>query len=406
MDFPKFQDLFNIGARQVLSLNGAITLAAVNRPGSDINVDVAAAGAIGDECIGQLTNVAAGSFLDSAKGVALDRLLFDRYGLLRNPSSPGVGSVQFQMRDANGNAIVNPTTFALPAGIMLQATNGTQYITTASEVYPSGNPGPITVAVASVLAGAAQQAAKNTITGIISVIPNAPSGLKVINPLATAGAADEESDSAFRSRGRAFFATARRGTLDAIVQGALAVSGVQSAETFELIDSTGRPARYVQLVITDSYTDALADLSTVPPTYQTQSQMLAANVFNALSNVRAGGIYVFVQVAQVILQPVLLSLSFRAGVNVDAVALAARAAVVSYTNELQPGTTWDPAAAQARLVNVPGLIITGNEIVSPAGKVVPNPLQVLRTTLAITTAAALGTNIVLQGSLNPDALAA
>lgn len=414
MDFPLFNDLFQIGASQILALNGNLTVESVNRAGSDINIDVAAAAAIGDECINQLTSVAAGTFLDSAKGTALDRLLYDRYGLLRNPAAPAIGSVQFQVTDANGNAIVNPSSFTIPVGTALATGSNEQFVTTVAEVYPAGAQGPITVAVQSVLAGADQQAAPNTITSLTSTIaggPTAPRRLAVTNVFATAGAADEETDDAFRARGRSFFSTARRGTLDAIVQGALSYPGVTAAQAFEAITVMGQPARYVQLIISDAYTNSLASLNTVPPTYATQSQVLALNVYNALTDVRAGGIAVQVIVGQVVLQPVMLSLSFTAAANnlpggIDGVAIAARAAVVGYTNGLAPGITWTPAGALAALQGIPGLQITGNEISSPAGPVIPTALQVIRTSLAIVLATALGTGTVLQATFNPDAVAA
>lgn len=413
MDFPQFQDLFQIGANTILTLNGAVTVDAVNRAGTDINIDVASAAAIGDECIGQLTNVAAGTFLDSAQKTALDRVIFDRYGLLRNPASPAVGSVQFLVVGANGLPVANPAAFALPAGLVLQTPSGAQFVTTASEVYPTNNAAPVTAAVQSVLAGSAQQAAPGTITGVVSNVPGGPSSpfsLVVTNPLATAGATDEESDSDFRARARAFFSTARRGTLAAIAQGALGAGlGVKTAATFEFIDLTGAPARGVELVISDVYTDSLANLSTIPPTYAAQSQVLALNVFNALADVRAGGINVSVVVGQVVLQPIQLNLSFAASANtlpggIDGVALQARAAAVAYTNGNPPGAVWSAAAAQAAVAATPGLQVTGNEIASPQGNVIPTALQVIRTSLAIVLATAMGTGTVLQATFNPDAV--
>ena len=51
--------------------------------------------AVGDEVIGQLIDVIAGAFLDSARGEALDRLVFDRYGLLRKQAASSLGTVNF-----------------------------------------------------------------------------------------------------------------------------------------------------------------------------------------------------------------------------------------------------------------------------------------------------------------------
>lgn len=409
MDLPKWGDLFAIGRDEILSRNGKLTREAVEREGSDINVDVAASAAIGDECIGQLTKVSAGQFIDSAEKQALDRLLYDRYGLLRKSAAPAVGSVNFQIRDASGNPAANPATFTIPSGTPLQTATGEQFVTTVDEVYLIGSIGPVVVAVRSVLAGSDQQAAPNTIsslTGQVTGSPASPLVLTVNNPLATSGAADEESDPDFRSRGRAFFSTARRGTLAAIEQGALAVQGVLSATAFEVIDLMGRPARFVSLIIGDQYTDALAQLTSVPPAYATQSQVLAQNVFAALDDVRAAGIYVQVIVGQVVLQPVQLNLSFVAGIeDVDLVALEARSTVVMYTNALPPGIKWTRSGAQASLATVPGLAITGNEIASPAGDVIPKPLQIIRTTLALCTAIAIQAGRTLVTTTNPDAFA-
>lgn len=409
MDFPKYNDLFNIGAGQILSANGAVSLEAVYRDGSDINIDVAAASAIGDECIGQLTNVAAGNFLDSCVGVQLDRYLYDRFGLLRNPAAPGQTTALFQVQ-LNGTNVASPKSFAIPAGTIVQTGTGTQLVTTTSEVYPFGYAGPIGVAVQTLLAGADQQVGKGTINAIISQIPNGPAApytLAVSNTLASAGAADEEQDPAFRARGRSFFTTARRGTLAAIQQAALAVPGVQTAAAIELTGTGGQPDRFVQLVVADAYTDSLAQLDAIPPTYQQQSQLLASTVFAGLGDARAAGMAVQVVVGQVIMLPIQLALSFTASAvnlpgGIDGVALRARAAVVLYTNTLAGGALWDRNAAQATLANIPGLQITGNEILSPAGGVTPTPLQVIRTSMALCLAVALGTGTVLNATQNPD----
>jgi hypothetical protein len=207
------------------------------------------------------------------------------------------------------------------------------------------------------------------------------------NALATAGATDEEEDASLRARARAFFTTARKGTKSALEQGALAVPGVVTASAIEVIDTEGAPARVVQLVIADQFTETLAEFSETPtPIYQAQAQALAATVLAALEDVRAAGIEVKVFVAAVVLQPITLRLSFDAGADVPLTTLRARAAAVNYTNELSPGQTWDPAGVSARLAPIPGLFITGTEVASPNGMVIPTPLQVIRTGLPIVTA--------------------
>ena len=399
MDLPGFQELFRVGRDEILVRQRLLTAAAVEREGSDANIDVAAAAACADEVMSQLAQVAASVFLDSASGAALDRLVFDRYGLLRKPASAAMTSVQFRL------PAPNPAAFQIPVGTLLQTADGVQFVTTVAELFPFNSAGPVTVAVRSTLAGAEQQVGPNVITNLISSIPNAPSSLAltVTNPFASAGADNEESDDSLRDRARRFFLTARRGTLAAIEAAALGVPGVRTAKALEVLDGLGRPARFVALVITDAYTDALADLSVTVPTYAAQSQVLTTAVFNALDDVRAAGMYVQVMVAKMVLQPVQLRLSFLAGANVDFVAIQARAAIVNYTNSLAPGQTWVRDDAQTALRSVAGLFYTGEEIDSPAGDVVCKPLQAIRTSLALVSAVSAQSDKTLLVTTNPDA---
>lgn len=406
MDFPTFNDLFRIGRDEVLRRNSLLTRAAVDRPGSDLNVDVAASAATADEVIAQLVDVAAGVFLDSARGKKLDRYVFDRYGLSRKPAAPGLTSAYFQIVDANGNPAACPATFSIPVGTQLQSDDGIQYITTAAEVYPFNSLAPAIVACRSVLAGANQQIDKNTLTNIVGQIPGAPaSPLKLVvnNPRASAGADDQEKDPDLRNRARQFFVNARRGTRSAIQSQALATPGVRTATAYEVLDGLGRPARLVVLVIADAFTDQLASYDTIPGTYSAQSLVLTQSVFNSLDDTRCCGIYVQVLVAAIVPLQVLLRLAFNAGVNIDQVASNARAAIVNYTNSLSPGQQWVRADAQGALHKVSGLAYSGNEISSPAGDVVPKPLQALRTGLSqVSTVSLQGGNVLLV-TTNPDA---
>lgn len=398
-DLPTYDDLFRVARDEALARNGALTRDAIERAGSDANILTAGTAAVGDELSGQLAVVAAGLYLDSAKGAALDRLVFDHYGLTRKPAAAALGSVQFT--SAGGATAA----FAIPAGTRLQTADGTAYVTTEAAAFPLAGLGPVTVAVRSVLAGAAQQAKVGTITSLLSQLTGAPGDLAVTNAVATAGAADEESDDSLRDRARRFFTTARRGTRAAIEAAALAVPGVVRASAIETLDGYGRPTKSAQLVVADAFTDALAQLNQDPPAYQTQSQVLASNVFAALDDVRGCGIFVDVRVAQVVLQPVQLGLRFAAGASVDAVALQARAAVVAAINQLAPGATLTRAAIRGALATVPGLLVSADltDVISPAGDVVPTSLQAVRSTLALVLAVSMQPDRALQGSANPDA---
>jgi uncharacterized phage protein gp47/JayE len=398
-DFPTFSVFFRTGRDEILTRNENLALTAVDRDGSDANVMLAGAGAMAEEVIAQLADVAEGLFLGSARGQKLDKYLFDRYGLVRKQSSASDGTVAFT------TTVANPTAFTIPANTLLQTADGLQLIVTGAVVFPAASTGPVVVPIRSVLAGADQRVKIGTITSIVSTITGAPDDLVVTNSVATAGGADKERDESFRDRGRRFFRTARKGTLEAIEAAALAVSGVVKATAIEVLDVSGRPARVVELIVTDEFTDALVEQGASPPAYEAQSQQLSVSVFNSLSDTRGAGIFVLVRVAQVVLQPVLLQLRFQAGVDTNIVALAARATALTVVNGLSPGVNLDPADITRALRSVAGLDVTGDEVVTPAGVVVPEQLQVIRTSLDLVVASVQSqSDTILNQSVPPDLL--
>lgn len=396
-DFPTFNDLFRIARDEILVRNGRVSRDAIEREGMDANLLVAAAGAMADEVVGQIVRLSAGMFLDSAKGEALERLVFDRYGLLKKAAAASFGTVQFSTTSPA------PATFTIPLGTKLATPDGVQFITTEAPAFVAGSTGPVSCMVRSVLAGADQNVRAGQITSILDRISSAPTDLVVTNPLATAGADAAESDDSLRDRARRYFTTVRRGTLGALEEAALSVEGVRTARAFEALDAQGRPARFVQLVVADAFAEQFATYDTAPPRYATQSQAIASLVFNALSDVRPAGVYVQVLVANVVLQPLQLALTFNAGADVNQAALEARAAVVGYVNGLKPGETfvYDNALEAMRLV--PGLARSGNAIVSPAGNVSVRPLQAIRTSLGLVSALAAQTDQPIVTGDNPDA---
>lgn len=377
-DFPIFEDLFEIAKREALSRNPRLSRESVDRAGTDLNILLAAAAAVGDEVINQVANVAIASFLDSAAGVDLDRLVFDRYGLLRKSAAPALGSVDFTTNTATG------ASFVIPVNTQIATSSGSMFQTTIESIFPVGSTGPISVPVRSLLAGANQQAKPLTINNLVSRISGSPDDLFVTNPLATAGAADDETDDELRLRAKNFFVNARRGTKTAIEQAALAFQGVVTAQLFEVLDPLGRPARVTELIIADQYTDVLATLNQNSPSYDEQANTLADAVFNSLEDVRPAGIYVDVKVAKVALIAIHLALTFDADTDIQDTELQARAAVVNYTNALRPGDKWVYDDAINALRSVLGLTVTGVEIVSPSGDVQPNQYEVVRTSLALT----------------------
>jgi hypothetical protein len=394
MTFPTRNDLFRAARDEILTRNALLSAEAVERDGTDLNLLIAGGSAMGDKVVGQLMVVAAGLFLDSAQTQALDRLVFDRYGMVRKAAAPA----QVYLRFSTSVAAV--TSFSIPVGTICSTADGVQFSTVVAGSILAGSSGPIFLPATSLLAGADQQVKAGTITSIVSQVSGSPASLAVTNNDASAGAADRESDSALRDRARRFWVTAQRGTLAAIETGALSVGGVVRASALEVLDGNSRPGRWVMLIIADTFTNALANLNQTSATYAVQSQALATSVFQALNEYRCGGIFVQVIVAQVVLVQVSLSLTFAAGVDTLVVANQARAVIASYINELNPGASFVPATAVTRLRQVAGLVITGNEIVTPAGTVVPKTLQVLRTTVELISASTSG--LPIAATVDPD----
>ena len=379
MDFPTAQDLFRIARDEVLTRNPDLKRDIVERDGTDANALTAAGVGIGDALVGTLVRVNGVMFLDSAKKVDLDKLVFDRYQIVRKPAAPAVTTVNFT---TTAPAVVG---FSIPAGTQLSTPDNRIFITRVQVTFPGGSTGPISVAVQSVLGGLSQQVRANTITSIVSSIPSQPADLAVTNPLASMGAADEESDDALRDRAKNFYPTARKGTLKAIEEGAKAVPGIRTASAFEAIDADGSAARVVELVVADDFVAQLVDSTVLPPVYPAQSVAIAALVRDGLQDVRAGGIQVSVTVANVVLLGISLSLRYRAGADIDAATTAAKVQMVNYINSLRPGQQFNYAVAIDRLRAVPGLVILGGEIASPPGDVLAAPTQVLRTQLDFVT---------------------
>jgi hypothetical protein len=397
-DFPSFQDLFRVARDEALTrANSRVSRDAIEREGMDANILVATGCAAGDQVVGQLASLAAALFLDSAKKDKLDRLVFDRYSLVRKSASASLGTVQF--RSAGGA----PTTFTIPIGVRVQSSDGVQFVTIESVIFPVGSHGPIACGARSVLAGSAQNVKAGMITSVVSAIPSQPGDLTVSNPYATAGGDDSEADDSLKDRARKYFSTVRRGTLGALEEAALGVGGVRTARAFEVIDALGRPARMVQLVVADAFAEQFVNYNTVPARYEVQSQLLATLVFNALSDVRPAGVFVQVFVANVVLQSFQLGLTFLGGADVNTAALSARATIVDYVNGLAPGKPIIIQDALGRLNNVTGLAPSGNSIVSPAGNVQPKALQALRTSLGLVTAISAQTDQPLVTGSNPDA---
>lgn len=378
-DFPSAPDLLRIARDEVLLKNTLLTRAIVERSGSDANALAAASVAVGDAVVGQLIRVAAALFIDTAKRADLDRVVFDRFQLLRKDASPARTEVVLTA------PVVLVGSFAVPEGTLFRTGDGKQFASTAAHTFLSGQLSSPSIPVASVLAGSSQQVRAGSITTLSSLLTGAPAGLTVTNALASTGADDAEEDEDFRARAKLFYKTARRATLEAIEEGALAVPGVRKATAFEVIEPNGSAARLVELVVADAFTEQLIVADVLPTSYATQSAALTLLIAAGLRNVRAAGIQVAITVANVQLVGVTLGLRFRAGVDVEATSSAARAATVSYVNSLKPGAALVITDLETALSVVPGLQVLGGEVLAPTDDLAVQPSVVLRTSVGLVT---------------------
>lgn len=377
MDYPKLPELLRIASDEALANQKALTVNVIERDGTDANLLMASIAAMGEEVIGQIIDSDAGHYLDAAKRDRLRRRGFDGYGEAMRVAAPARGVCSFS------TTAPVATSFSIPVNTVLTTADGRQYLTTTANNFLAGTTGPVNVEVRSTLAGAAQQAAAGTITAVVSRITGAPADLVVTNPLATAGAADAEDEEAYRARCRLIYRTLRRGTKLAIETAALRVPGVVTARSIPIVDATGRPMPMVQLFVTDRFTSALIQQAANPPAYQTQSQAFARYVWSQIQESVCDGVFVQVLVAQVRLVSIILQLRYVAGFDTAFTATLARATIVQRVNRLRTGETLLAADLLDALRTVPGLSIQGDEIVSPAGDVVPAALECLRTDLSL-----------------------
>lgn len=397
-DFVTKEQLRRIGQVEMLRRQSRVTIAATQSRGTDTDAFLAAGSAIGDALIGQLIQVESGVFIDAAKGDALRRRIIDLVGLAPKPNAVALGSVDFQVPAAMLSDL------PIPFETIVATDDDLQFVTTIESTYPKATTAPLNVPIRSMKAGSDQFALARTITNISSQIPGQPQGMTVSNPFATSVGDDAEDDNSYRAGYREFFTNVRRGTISAIEAQARRYPGVTTAKVTEILDGIGRQQKQVLLGVTDKFTDQYVDANVSPPLYQTESQVLAQAVFNSLIDTRAAGIYVHVYVAQTIVQTIQMALSFQATADINEAATRARAAVINYVNLLAPGQSLTIAALINVLRGVPGLAVTGNEIVFPIGTVVPRALQVLRTSLTYCTANSAQPDRPLGPIYSPDAL--
>lgn len=357
-------DAFAIGRAYVLQRARKIDPGQVDVEGSDVNIFVGSASVLTDAVIKQLLYSTGRLLIDGAYEDDLDRLAYDRYGLLRKGASSALGQVRMS----------RPTNLAglgsVPIGTKITTLTNIEYITTTVGIFGAGTLDNVPANVRAVQAGHATQVGANAITKFSQASLLFDRSIQVTNDAGTAGGEDAEDDDAFKSRIRDFWTTARRGILAAIEFGALTVPGVASAQAVEVTTMSGQPARVVNLYIADGSGVA--------------NQQLGQLVQVALLDYRAAGIAVVINTSLPSIVTVELSLAFLAGVDTVTLAQNVAAAVVAFVNSLPVNGPLYVGELQAVLLRFrqDGLVVDQGTIVSPVGDLIPATGLSLRTTPA------------------------
>ena len=295
--------------------------------------------------------------MELARGSALDRVAYDRTGLLRFSAQPATVDLVLSRPTPPG-----PMPGTIDAGSVVQTADGTQFGLDVDVTWGSGQ------LTASVSATAlVNGSGGNVVAGSVTSWATAPfdSSITVANPAPASGGIDAENDVQFLGRARGYFPTLARGTLGAIEFGAKQVPGVAVATAIEITNPNGYPAAIVQLTVGDQNGAASSDL-------------LKA-VATALLAYRAAGIFVYVIGGIVVYQNVQWSLAFSVGTN-EALAMNRVSAVcVAIAQFLAPGATLYKSALLSAAASVPGVIVSDSSLILPAGDVVPTiPTQMIR----------------------------
>lgn len=352
MDIPTRTDLYQIGRDYVRQRARRIDPRVIDTEGSDANIIVGSSSVVAHAVAVQIGYNAARLLSTDAEDEDLDRLYYDRYQLPRTGASVALGEVVFFRDTADAGA------GTIDAGIRLRTTAGVEFVTTTPAVFGAADL-EARAEVRSTQAGSANKAGENTIRKIDDLTDLFDQSVQVTNESATAAGDDAETNERYRLRGQLFWQSATRGVLSAIELGAMTAEGVDSASAVEVTLEDGTPARVVEVYVAD--------------TSGTSNRQLTRLVDEALMEYRCGGIAAKVRTSIPVLTQVQVALTFAGGSNTVELAVAVRAAIVSFVNTLGVNRTLyrDDLAGVVRRFAQYGVIPNASTIVAPTGDVVP-----------------------------------
>jgi hypothetical protein len=368
------EELFEIALGEALATNPAVSEVMARASGSTLWWELNSMAAPGAEVAYQAAERWRASFLDTATGAALDRLVADRYNETRQGATASIVELEFTRAGSVGN-------LTIPAGTTVQTPDQTVRFETDRDLEIPNGSTVGSVRATSAALGSDQDVEADTLTEFASGPPE--TDLAVTNPIKSAGGNDRESDGDLRARIRGIFVNARRGTLSALVQGALTVDEVRTAAAYETTDDNGCPIGAATVVIADSAGNS--------------NPTLEADVEEELEEWRAAGVAIEVVGGVRTERDIVLRVAFESGTSSESALLAVRRAVVAFVNRLKPRSedTVQGAIERGEAVLTPGLVdhaartvprVVGVEVLEPAAAEVPEVGEVIRTSLGRVTA--------------------
>lgn len=355
MPAPSYQDYFDLARAEAIVKRPDLAVA----EGDISEMFVAGGAAMVDRFTGYAIERIAATYLDGAEGDDLTVLADDHFDVQRRAAVKSVGVVTLSLS-------VGIYTGTIAAGFRVATTpdadgNFVEIVTTADAIFVGES--SKSVAAEAVNGGTDGNVAAAAVNRLLDTPP--AGSWSVTNAALFAGGAEEESDDELKDRVRGVNATRPRGTLAAIEVGALQVPTVKVVSVVE--DPT-------TLLVTVYVADADGN----------SNATMTAAVTTELEDWRCAGASVSVVGGTLYAQAIDISLTVRTGVDVAALSLAVRTAIVNAVNRLKPGETLyrDLISSAARAVDPDG--ITTVTVNTPAADVAPSSGQTIRADVSTT----------------------
>ena len=360
-DFPSRTELLRAFRAGAMAVQGTrLSAREIDREGSDLNLIAAAATLMGEAVVHRIARAYSGVFEDTATKERLDRVVFDRKGLPRQPAYPAVVTLSLSRAAATAGAgtIQGGVRGSSPAPARIRK-GGIVYYLTESASFGALDLGPVEVVAEAELAGTAYQVAAGDGWQWVDAIFD--STIAATNAEDAAGASDEETDEQYRARAKDYFPGLSKATLRALLGAARSASGVSVASVAERIDADGAAARVVEAFVLDAL--------------GTSNQALAERTRRELISTRALGIPVVVSGGV----PDYVSIEFT-GVEFDTALVEDTAdcfrrvqtAIVSRLQNQVPGQKLLRTTILAAARSVPGFLCEDSDLTDPLGTLTPS----------------------------------